>query len=269
MSINNDNFSSTDGYDIDLRQEDVSGGKITIEQIDTIKQYPEAKSIIISGLEQKTFDYFINKYGKQFQAISFWKNKGVKDLSLLSELEQIEYITYFYNQKATKLWNMSNNKTLKGLELDDFTKLHSVDEIKDAPALEVFNIGNAVWNKMQIESLKPVALSTVTSFSWYGDKVLDSDYSCLANGHIKKLDISPRYFTLDELAQLVSLFPENLVGTIVKPYYEGTVKDIDGNETAFYFLCKGKRKLTKGIDDEKFHKYLDEFNALLKSYRKI
>lgn len=93
MSINNDNFSSTDGYDIDLRQEDVSGGKITIEQIDTIKQYPEAKSIIISGLEQKTFDYFINKYGKQFQAISFWKNKGVKDLSLLSELEQIEYIT--------------------------------------------------------------------------------------------------------------------------------------------------------------------------------
>ncbi len=37
MSINIDNFSSTNGYDIDLRQKDVDGGKITIEQIDTIR----------------------------------------------------------------------------------------------------------------------------------------------------------------------------------------------------------------------------------------
>ena len=124
MSINIDNFSSTNGYDIDLRQKDVDGGKITIEQIDTIRQYPDAKLIIISGLEQKTFEYLINEYGKQFKVISFWKNKGVEDLSSLSELVEIEYITYFFNQKATKLWNMSTNKALKGLELDDFTKPH-------------------------------------------------------------------------------------------------------------------------------------------------
>lgn len=65
-------------------------------------------------------------------------------------MEHIEFITYFFNQKATKLWDMSNNKALKGLEIDDFSKLHSIDEIEYAPNLEVFNIGNAVWSKMQI-----------------------------------------------------------------------------------------------------------------------
>lgn len=268
MIINIDNFSGTKGYDIDLRQKDVGGGKITKEQIDSIKQYPDANSIIISGLEQKTFEYFINEYGRQFQAISFWKNKGVEDLSLLSELEHIEFITYFFNQKATKLWDMSNNKELKGLEIDDFSKLHSIDEIEYAPNLEVFNIGNAVWSKMQIDSLKPVANSTVTCFSWYGDKINDSDYFCLANGRIKTLNISPRYFTTDELAKLLAILPEDLDGTITKPYSVGTIREVDGTETTFYYLCKGKKKYIKGIDDERFQSYLDKFAMLVETYRK-
>ena len=132
MRINIDNFSGTKGYDIDLRQKEVGGGRITIEQIDSIRQYPDAKSIIISGLEQKTFEYFISEYGNQFQSISFWKNKSVENLSMLSELEHIEFITYFFNQKVTKLWDMRKNKKLKGLQIDDFTRLHTIDEIEYA-----------------------------------------------------------------------------------------------------------------------------------------
>ena len=36
MRINIDNFSGTKGYDIDLRQKEVGGGRITIEQIDSM-----------------------------------------------------------------------------------------------------------------------------------------------------------------------------------------------------------------------------------------
>ena len=269
MRINIDNFSGTKGYDIDLRQKEVGGGRITIEQIDAIRQYPDAKSIIISGLEQKTFEYFISEYGNQFQSISFWKNKSVENLSMLSELEHIEFITYFFNQKVTKLWDMRKNKKLKGLQIDDFTRLHTIDEIEYAPALEVFNIGNAVWSKMKIESFKPVAKSMITRFSWYGDKVNDSDYRCLANGRIKVLDISPRYFTLDELANLLSVFPKDLEGTITRPYSVGKITEADGTETTYYFLCKGKKKCIKGIDDGRFQSYLDEFSILLDKYRKI
>lgn len=55
---------------------------------------------------------------------------------------------------------------LRGLQIDDFTRLHTINGIEYAPALEVFNIGNAVWSKMKIESLKPVAKSMITRFSW-------------------------------------------------------------------------------------------------------
>ena len=55
-------------------------------------------------------------------------------------------------------------------------------------------------------------------FSWYGNKVNDSDYFCLANGKIRTLNVSPRYFTTDELAILLAVLPEDLKGTITKPY---------------------------------------------------
>ena len=50
------------------------GKKEEKEQIDNIKKYPHAKSVIVSGLYQDTFEYFIDNYGKQFEAITFWKN---------------------------------------------------------------------------------------------------------------------------------------------------------------------------------------------------
>ena len=37
--------------------------------------------------------------------------------------------------------------------------------------------------------------------------------------------------------------------------------------TAYYHLCKGKKKCEEGIDDDRFMKYLDEFAALLDRYR--
>ncbi len=49
------------------------GEEIAFEDIEMISRYPNAKSIIISGLSQETFDYFINNYGSQFEAITFWK----------------------------------------------------------------------------------------------------------------------------------------------------------------------------------------------------
>ena len=88
ITMANFDSASFDGYDINLVQKEVDGGIITVEQIDTIREFPDAKSIIISGLKQDTFEYFVNTYGRQFLAITFWKNKAVSDLSALSSLEE-------------------------------------------------------------------------------------------------------------------------------------------------------------------------------------
>lgn len=266
ITIDNFNSPSFDIYEINLVQNEVGGGVISPEQIDTIRDYPDAKSIIISGLKQDTFEYFINTYGKQFQAITFWKNKGVSDLSALSMLDGVEYISYYFNQKATKLWDMANNKKLVGLSLMDFSKLHTIDGIEKAANLEYFEIGNRVESGMVMESFKPIVNTNIRHFSWGGKKVLDNDFGCLADSKIEELDMNSTQFTMSELAKLLALFPETLKGTITKPYTKGGIKDKDGY-TEYFFLCKRKKTCVKGQDDERFASYLNEFENILKEFR--
>lgn len=258
---------SFDAFDINLVQKEVGGGTVTAKQIDeAVKSSPNARSIVISGLKQDTFEHFIHNYGKQFEAISFWKNKLVSDLSPLESLDRVKYINYFFNQRATSLWDMKGNISLKGLCISDFSRLHNINDIETAPGLEFFSIGDAVWSCTEIESLKPVTRSAVTHLECYAG-VLDGDYKCLANGNILELDMNPTKFTVEELAELLSLFPTSLKGTITKPYVEGSIKDTDGNYTKYYFLCKNRKKCIAGRDDKRFAEYLREFDGLLTQMR--
>lgn len=85
-----------------LHQEnmDIGGGKISFADIDRMKDYPNEEVVIISGLRQDTFEYFIKTYGKQLKAIRFFKNKFVEDLSLLGTLPQLEYVSFFCKSES-------------------------------------------------------------------------------------------------------------------------------------------------------------------------
>ena len=133
LMVDKGNFTSSsfDIFDINLVQKEVDGASVSIDQIDeAVGDNSNVKSIIISGLKQDTFDYFVKKYGQQFKAISFWKNKLVEDISLLGTLKDIQFINYFFNQRAISLWDMSDNKALKGLGIYDFFFLHTINEIE-------------------------------------------------------------------------------------------------------------------------------------------
>lgn len=268
MKVNLSNFEkySDDLFDLSIVQRDVGGGTTSIEQIDIIQEYPNAKSLIISGLDQESFEYLIQQYGNQFTAISFWKNKLITDLSPLSDLNGLEYLHYFFNQRVTDLWDMQKNENLRGLAIYDFSRLHSIDKIVTAPNLEYFSLGNKVWSKMDIESLKPLIQSNITHFGWWGNRISDNDYSCLAQSKIKELDVIIGQFGVEELAKLVASIP-GLKGTATKPYKEFSIIS-KGKETTYYSLCKGKRKLIKGKDDEKLEKYISDFEYLVEKYRK-
>ena len=97
------------------------------------------KHIAISGLYQDTFEYFIKAYGKQFEAICFWKNKLVSNWTLLSELENVECICYFFNQRLEHFWDMSNNKKIKYLSVDDFLRLKDYSGIPFEEILSIVN----------------------------------------------------------------------------------------------------------------------------------
>lgn len=271
MKINIDNFECHHDELHDLTivpiNNDVGGGEITKDEIDIIKEYPDAKSLKISGLNQETFEYLIDNYGTQFEAITFFKNKLVSDLSMLGTLSQLKYVYYFFNQRVTKLWDMSNNTNLIGLAIDDFSKLRTIDEVASAPNLKKFEIGNAIWSKTTIESIKPLMNSTITHFAWWGEKVEDNDFLCLADSKVCELDLNISRFKMEDLAKLVANIP-NLRGKATKPYRESSIVDVDGTKTTYYFLCKGKKALIKGEDDAKLEKYLSDFEQIVAQYRR-
>ena len=253
-------------FDIDLMQKEVDGGRITREQIDTIASFPEAKTIQISGLDQDTFEYFVDTYAERFTTISFWKNKRVKDLSKLSKLHNVEYLRFFHNQHVKGLWDLSSNTKLRILALYDMTKLRSISGIEKAPALEVFDLGNYVWGTMEIDSLKPLLNSTVKCFAWYGKKVRDGDLLCLSRSRIEVLDMNISKLTMGELARLLAAFPEDLEGTVTLPYIECTIQE-KGDFTTFRYLCKFKGECIKGRDDARFEEYLETFRKMLAKER--
>ena len=81
----------------------VTGGIIRREDIDLLAQYPEVRSVSVSGLRQDTFVYFVQQYGRRLRYIDFFKNKLVEDWGLLGTLPELEGMRFFHNQRITSL----------------------------------------------------------------------------------------------------------------------------------------------------------------------
>lgn len=255
-----------------LREEkmDIGGGKISIEDIDKLRDHPDTDVVTISGLRQDTFEYFIKTYGRQLKAIRFFKNKLVEDWSLLGTLPHLEYVHFFANQKINALWNMTENISLTGLCIEDFTKLTSIEGINKAPTLKDFRIGNAIWSKMVIDSLSPLAHSSVERLSFYGKAITDNDYSFLADIiNLKQFDFPANMLSTEQVAWIVANFP-NLEGFALKAkrdcdLYDSSMKKVPGA------LIVGKRKPSLVIrgNEKRIEKYVYNFEALKQKYKGI
>lgn len=257
-----------------LHQEnmDIGGGKISFADIDRMKDYPNEEVVIISGLRQDTFEYFIKTYGKQLKAIRFFKNKFVEDLSLLGTLPQLEYVSFFANQRVTVLWDMTSNTSLTGLCIEDFTKLTSVEGVEKAPALKELIIGNAVWSKMVVDSFMPLANTKIEKLSFTGRAILDNDLSFLENmPNLKEFDFDTNMFMTEQVAWIVANYPM-LDGYALKAKID--VMPFDSNEHLvddLQTIIVGKRKPVLEVkgNEEKIQKYVNNFEKLKEKYQGI
>ena len=249
---------------------DIGGGKISVEDIDKVKDYPNTDVVTISGLYQDTFEYFIKTYGPQFKAIRFLKNKHIEDWSLLETLPRLEYLDFFANHHISSLWDMRRNTALTGLCIQDFTQLSSIEGIQAAPALKEFVIGNAIWCKLTLESLMPLAHSNIEKFMFCGKTIADNDYSFLANmPNLKQFDFPTNMLTTEQVAWIVANFPE-LKGFALKSKKDCTLinseyKNVPG------VLIVGKRKPSLIIEgnEKRIAKYDQSFELLKKKYAGI
>lgn len=280
MNFSFDSFVSGD-FDYDkttktynciwLRDEkmDIGGGKITFADIDRLKDYPDAEVVTISGLQQNTFEYFIKTYGKQLKAIRFFKNKFVEDLSLLGRLPQLEYVYFFANQRVTALWDMTENTSLTGLCIEDFSKLTSIKGVETAPALKEFRIGNAIWSKMVIDSLMSLANTKIERLSFTGRAIEDNDLSFLETlPNLKVFDFATNLFTTEQVAWIAANC------RLAEGYALKAKVDCMLCHSNEHFvdipksIIVGKRKPILKVEgnEERIQKYVDSFESLKKKY---
>ena len=271
MRITNENFANSpylfkENDDNSLRliphDNDIGGGVITKQEIDALEAYDGLEYLMISGLKQDTFEYFIQNYARNLRGIVFFKNKLVEDWSLLSTLTSLEYIFYFHNQRITKLWDMSNNTNLKGIIIRDFTRLHSLDGIQKAKNLEYFEVGNAVWDSMVVDSYQYFENSNVQILGFSGKKIEDEDFSFFEKmPQLKQFNSSLHLLTREQIAWVVSNFP-HINGYSLCSYvpFENANREIE-------LFITGKRMPHLKQDDLRVKRYDEKFEVLLKKYK--
>lgn len=240
-------------------------GYLYCEEIDQLAAYPKMDTIRIYGLKQDTFEYFIIHYGKQFRRIHFFKDQLVEDWSLLSKLTDLECLYWYWNQRITSIWDISQNTSLTALHISDFTRLHNLDGIAKAPALRMLFVGDSIFPSMTLQSLLPLAGMKIEYLSWQGKKLLNPDLSFfLTLKNLKQFDCPLNFFTTEQCAWITANCPQ-ADGRIFHPYEDWSTD----NEQKIAIVGKRKPILDVCRNEDRIRKYIDTFERLVNSYKGI
>ncbi len=167
---------------------------------------------------------------------------------------------------------MTENESLTGLCIKDFTKLTSVKGVETAPALKEFIIGNAVWSKMVIDTLTHLTNTQIERLSFTGQAIADNNLSFLENmPKLKAFDFATNMFTTEQVAWIVANFPL-LEGYALKAKIDCMLCESSDNPVDVpKSIIVGKRKPTLKIkgNEEKIQKYVDTFESLKEKYQGV
>ena len=77
----------------------------------------------IIGMNQKSFEYFVQNYGETYEELYFFKSQLISDFSPLAKLKRLKGVYVYWNTGADSLWNMSENTSLTHLVFSDCKKI--------------------------------------------------------------------------------------------------------------------------------------------------
>jgi hypothetical protein len=184
-------------------------------------------------------------------------------------LDRVEYIVYFWNQRAERLWDFSRTKALKGFCYDDFTRMHDISEVADAPALEDLRFGDRVWTKYILKTLGPIKeCTTLKNLVLSAKKILDGKIEPLAElRQLEHLWFPSNLFSTQQVAWLKAHLPDTVVSTVLNAYR--TINEplrINGKEKDTFIVGKGKPFLSSVEDKARISRYVEQFNEMHQWY---
>jgi hypothetical protein len=246
----------------------IGGGRAAPKDLEQIAERPDATAVRISGLDQSTFELFVTKYGRQFRGIYFWKCPRITDLSPLEDLPQLTHVAYYWNQRATALWNLSATPNLRGLHIEDFTRLNTLDDLAAGSSLQELGFGNAVWVTSVYATLGPLAgLVGLRYLSFSAKRIVDGRIQPLANlTSLETLAFPTNLFTTEQCAWLRARLPESVTGRILEPVMRLT-KPIIGSDRDTLVIGKRKPWLNSAKDRSRIAGYEAKFWQMVDGFR--
>jgi hypothetical protein len=256
-------------------QPELSGGRTTASDLDAIAARPDATALRVSGLDQKTFELLVARYGAQFDAICFWKSGRIADLTPLETLPQLRFVAFYLNHRTTRLWDLRRTPRLVGLQFENFTRLHALDDLGTGGTLQELNFGDALWNTSVFTSLSPLAaLVSLRRLSFNARRIDDGRIEPLASlQQLDSLAFPANLFTTSQVAWLRARLPDSVQSHVLGPLFPlGPIRDLSNNtvtELDKDVIVVGKRKpaLSSRRDEARIQRYVSEFERLVQKFR--
>lgn len=193
-------ISSTTGHDV-----------LTPDDVDAALQAREDLSLLqATGLDQKSFEHLICRYGDCLRTIYFFSSPDIRDFSPLSALPLLENVLIYWNRKAETLWDMKNNFSLRGIQISASKRLLlGLEALQTAPQLEEIRLNGDVLTNHTIRDFSVFErCGFLKRLSLLGLNILDRTMEPLLRlTNLEIFDFDPSFFTLEQIALLKAKLP--------------------------------------------------------------
>ena len=218
----------------------------------------------IGHFTQDALEYFVSKYGKNYEYLYFNNATRIKDFSPLGDLHDLKSVSINWCRSDT-LWNMSGNTNLVNIWLSGAKKItHNLSDINSCKSLENLMISGDMDSPYPIHSFACLAdMPKLQRIDLLDIKSEDHDMSFLEKlPHLKEFHFDAGMLTTEEIAYICAKYPYlkgRSLGAFTTYF---TVNDVR--------IC-GYRKPGLDLPEQqtRFEQYVAAFNALLEKYKKI
>lgn len=218
----------------------------------------------ICGMNQESLEYFVQRYGKTYRYLSFFKCQLIRDFSPLEDLAALEEVNIFWNIRSDRLWDFSKNESLRSIRVNDAKRITANPQLlKTSRVLENVFLGGSVFNNYPLESLDCFAgMPSLRHLGLGCIRLMDHNLDALKTlPNLEQFDFDAGMLTTEEIAWIVAKYPD-LMGRCLCAY---NTQDAVLNDVRVCGFRKPGLDLPK--DQKRLDRYVAQFNALVERYR--
>ena len=222
------------------------------------------KILEICGMNQNSFEYFVEHYGEEYEFLSFFKCQLISDFSPLEKLKHLQGVSIYWNIRNSTLWDLSQNPEFEYLWLESTKKIvYNPIALQKAKSLkQVVFIGDmdTPYPMQSLEWMR--GMDSLDRVYMRNIKLENKDTSVLDSvPSLRRFDFPAGMFTTEEIAYMCAKYP-HMEGSSLRAY---NTEDAILNDVRVCGYRKPGLDLPKG--QARLDKYIKEFDALVEKYK--